>query len=204
MGSLREQLQAGEEILYVGHPTRIVLYTVLFLSVTTLIATIAAYQSLGGEVMTLVIGGIILLPLLLILLQKWITIASNVWVVTNRRVIQQTGLVSKRSVTSYLDKINNVEHRQSLWGRILGYGDVEIDTASETGTTIFPQVADPIRFKNAILEASEQRRMRGGAGTPVVTESGSDRLRQLKALLDDGLVTAEEYEVKRKKLLEEM
>jgi len=206
MSSMREQLQPGEEVVYVAHPTRIVLYLVLFITVAVAIATAASFQMSGTLDLPEIIGLVVLIPLVLILLQKWILLASNQWVLTNRRVIKQTGLFAKRSVTSQLDKINTVEHRQTLWGRMLGYGEVEVDTASETGTTTFSEVSDPIRFKNAILEASEARRggvARPGMAMPLVA-SGADRLRQLKALHDDGLISAEEYEVKRQKLMEEL
>ena len=93
---------------------------------------------------------------------RFFVLRSNEFVLTNHRVIQQTGLLAKRSMDSRLDKINNIEHRQTLWGRLLGYGDVEIDTASETGLGHFNNVARPLDFKHAILAAAEQYRGAGG------------------------------------------
>jgi uncharacterized membrane protein YdbT with pleckstrin-like domain len=131
---------------------------------------------------------------------------SNEHVLTNRRMIQQTGIFNKRSMDAPLDKVNNVEHWQTLWGRLLGYGDVEIDTASEHGATRFHDISRPLEFKNAIVGAAEAYRSHRFAPPPAAAapSSGAERLRQLKALLDDGLISGEEYEVKRRKLLEEI
>jgi len=138
------------------------------------------------------------------MLVKLLVIRSNEHVLTNRRIIQQTGILNKRSMDAPLDKVNNVEHWQTLWGRILGYGDVEVDTASEHGATRFRNIRRPLEFKNAIVGAAEAYRARR-FGPPVAAgPSGAERLRQLKALFDDGLISAEEFEAKRRKLLEEI
>ncbi len=107
---------------------------------------------------------------------------------------------------SRLDKINNVEHRQTLWGRLLNFGNVEIDTASETGTAVFRKISHPLDFKRAIVAAAEQYRSanRGGYVAAPSGPSGAERLRQLQALFDDGLISREEYEAKRQQLLSEL
>jgi uncharacterized membrane protein YdbT with pleckstrin-like domain len=106
---------------------------------------------------------------------------------------------------SRLDKINNIEHRQTLWGRLLGFGDVEIDTASETGMAVYRNISRPLDFKRAIAAAAEQYRSAARAGFAApVAPSGADRLRQLKGLLDDGLISRDEYEEKRRQLLTEL
>src|SRR5262249_44724370 len=47
-----------------------------------------------------------------------------------------------------------VECRQTFLGRLVGYGDLEIDTASETGAEVFPQISQPLAFKRAIDSAT--------------------------------------------------
>jgi len=199
-----KQLHPGEEILYVAHPSKIRLVPLVLLAVVLLGGAIFfAYQS-QWDLTTLAIGlGITLIPIL-ILLQQLFLLRANEYVLTNRRVIRQTGIMTRTSTDAYLDKINNIEHRQTFWGRVFGYGDLEVDTASETGMTSFRMIEKPIEFKTAILTASEQVRFRGGAAPGTTTPTGAERMRQLKALLDDGLINAEEYEAKRKTLLEQI
>src|ERR1700750_149954 len=50
----------------------------------------------------------------------------NLWAVTNMRVVDESGFFGRYSKESPLDKINNVEYTQSFWGRMFGYGDVDI------------------------------------------------------------------------------
>lgn len=58
---------------------------------------------------------------------------NNLWAVTNVRVVDENGFFSRYSKESPLDKINNVEYDQSIWGRIFGYGNVDIQTCCRNG-----------------------------------------------------------------------
>ncbi len=202
---VESQLQPGEEILYRAHVTRIALFPWIAALVIVLAVAAVEFHS-TGKVAIAIAGAAVAAILAGITLVKLLILRSYEHILTNRRLIQQTGILRKQSMDAPLDKVNNVEHWQTLWGRILGYGDVEIDTASEHGATRFRSISRPLEFKNAIVGAAEAYRSHRFAPPPVAVSapSGAERLRQLKALLDDGLISGEEYEVKRKKLLEEM
>ena len=198
-----EQIQPGEEVVYRAHVTRISLVPWL-LGLGLVLAGAAIAWQYAPEPTILIAAGALALILAVLILWKLMVLRSFEHVLTNRRMIQQIGIFNKRSMDAPLDKVNNVEHWQTLWGRLLGYGDVEIDTASEHGATRFKDIARPLEFKNAIVAASEAYRSRRFAPAAPVATSGADRLRQLKGLLDDGLISPEEFEMKRQKLLEEI
>ena len=203
---VEEQLQPGEEVVYRAHVTRISLVPWVLGLVVVVAAGAFAWQFTAGDVATgisIAVGAVALI-LLILILWKLLVLRSYEHVLTNRRMIQQIGVFNKRSMDAPLDKVNNVEHWQTLWGRILGYGDVEIDTASEHGATRFKDIARPLEFKSAIVGATESYRSRRFAPAAPAAPSGAERLRQLKALLDDGLISQEEFEVKRRKLVEEI
>jgi uncharacterized membrane protein YdbT with pleckstrin-like domain len=200
---VEDQLQPGEEILYRAHVTRISLFPWVAALALALIGTAVAFHQ-TGEMAIAIAGGAVAVVLAGVLLFKLLVLRSFEHVLTNRRMIQQTGILRKQSMDAPLDKVNNVEHWQTLWGRMLGYGDVEIDTASEHGATRFRSISRPLEFKNAIVGAAEAYRSHRFAPPPAAGPSGAERVRQLKALLDDGLISAEEYEAKRRKLLEEI
>lgn len=203
--SVAEQLQPGEEVLYQALPSRISLIPWLILLVLLLAGSFLIWQQTGDPVMS-ALPGVPALAVALLVAGKWVVLQSQEYFLTNRRIIQQTGVLNKRSVDSYLDKVNNVEHVQTLWGRLLGYGDVLVDTASETGTTVFRQISAPLDFKRWIVSASETYRTaaRGGGMVTAARPTGADRLRDLKALLDEGLISPEEYEAKRRQLVSEL
>jgi uncharacterized membrane protein YdbT with pleckstrin-like domain len=197
------QLQPGEEVLYRAHVTRISLVPWV-LGLVLVVAGAAIAWQYAPEPLFLIAAGALAAILAVLILWKLLVLRSYEHVLTNRRMIQQIGIFQKRSMDAPLDKVNNVEHWQTLWGRILGYGDVEIDTASEHGATRFTNIARPLEFKNAIVGATEAYRSRRFAPAAPVAVSGADRLRELKSLLDDGLISPEEFERKRGKLLEEI
>jgi hypothetical protein len=202
--SLEDYLQPGEEIVYRAHPTRIALLVPGAVAAVAAAATLFAWSTTEHPLVPL-LGGAVVIAALGVVLVRSLLLATNEYVLTNRRLIKQTGVVAKRSMDAYLDKINNVEHRQTAFGRLLGYGDVEVDTASETGTTVFPRVAAPLEFKRAILASADAWRGRGGAAVAGSQPlSGAERLRQLKALLDDGLIDENEFEAKRRQLVAEL
>ncbi|HYU33222.1 MAG TPA: PH domain-containing protein, partial [Thermoanaerobaculia bacterium] len=152
--AIEDQLQSGEEILYRAYPTRLPLLPWLLGAALALVAAGLAWN-LWGNALPVIAAGLVALVCLGYALTKLVAIRSHDYVLTNRRVILEEGILSRRSMDASLGKINNVEHRQSLWGRLLGYGDVEIDTASETGATRFPGISHPLDFKREILGAVE-------------------------------------------------
>ncbi|PKL83911.1 MAG: hypothetical protein CVV24_02455 [Ignavibacteriae bacterium HGW-Ignavibacteriae-3] len=79
----------------------------------------------------------------------------DLWVVTNYRVIDEEGVLSINSKESPIDKINNVSYEQSLLGRILGYGNVRIQTAAEMGETSYINLSRPRQLKEALSRAGE-------------------------------------------------
>ena len=93
-------------------------------------------------------------------------IASFVWealryrhqeyVITNRRVMQVGGVINKHSTDSSLEKINDAALSQSLFGRMFGFGDLDVLTASESGIERFRMIQDPIAFKRAMLDAKHE------------------------------------------------
>lgn len=101
-------------------------------------------------------GWIVALLGLLYLLIRYFSWKVNIWVVTNFRVIDETGLLSHYAKESPLDKINNVSYDQTLIGRIFNYGHVEIQTAAEVGATDYYNVNHPKRLKDTITAAQSE------------------------------------------------
>jgi len=91
-------------------------------------------------------------------LWRWLDWRADLWAVTSQRVIDESGVLSVRAVDSPLDKINEITSTQSIWGRMLGYGDLNIQTAAEIGSTTIETVARPMELKETILEQQERAR----------------------------------------------
>jgi uncharacterized membrane protein YdbT with pleckstrin-like domain len=110
---------------------------------------------------------------LLMVLVGWLRWRAHEIVVTDRRVIRIAGIFSKDVIDYSLDAITDLRLRQSWLGRILGYGDVEILTASEVASRpreTFPVVAGPIAFMHAVQDQRELRRRGGHADPSSITQ----------------------------------
>jgi len=216
--SVHDQLQPGEEVLYRAETTRISLLPLASLAALAAVGALVAWHAVAGHpgyAPLAVALGAIALVLAVWTLWRLVQLRANEYFVTTHRLIRQTGLLTHSSIDIRLDKINNVEHRQTLWGRLLGFGDLEIDTASETGRALFPDISRPLDFKRTILGAVEDYRARlfrppviqtpqPPVPPPAPSLPPAERIRQLKKLLDEGLITPQEFEAKRKQALEEM
>lgn len=131
------------------------------------------------------------------------------YLITNRRVIQISGIINKNVIDSSLEKVNDVKLTQSFWGRIFGYGDVEILTASELGTNLFQFLGDPVGFKKAMMDA--KNRLSGDAddggmrfNNVVKERTIPDLIAELDELRIKGIVTQDEFLAKKKDLLSRM
>jgi Bacterial PH domain/Short C-terminal domain len=116
----------------------------------------------------------------------WIVLRylNQEYILTNRRVIAVEGVLNKKVTDSSLEKINDAVLTQSIFGRIFGFGDLEVLTASEAGISLFRMLINPMAFKRAMLDAKhEYERDLAGAGvassppfraeqTPIATPSG--------------------------------
>jgi len=78
------------------------------------------------------------------------------YVISNRRVMQVGGVINKHSTDSSLEKINDAALSQSIFGRMFGFGDLDVLTASESGIERFRMIQDPIAFKRAMLDAKHE------------------------------------------------
>lgn len=128
-----------------------------------------------------------------------IKFGSHAFIVTNRRVIQIDGVINKNVIDSSLEKVNDVKMSQSFFGRIFNFGDIEIMTASELGINKFTTIANPIKFKTAMLNAKALLE-----NNAQVVQSGPDiptLIAQLDNLRKQGVLSEEEFQKKKAELL---
>ena len=118
---------------------------------------------MGMAVAVLVVGGLAVLGWHLL------RYLNQEYVLTNRRVIQVAGVLNKTSTDSSLEKINDARLSQSVFGRIFGFGDLDILTAAETGVERFRMIRGPIEFKKAMLDAKHEYERDIAGGSPYET-----------------------------------
>jgi membrane protein YdbS with pleckstrin-like domain len=123
---------------------------------------------------------------------------ADEYVVTNRRVIRKYGLVAREVEQALLDRIQDITLQQGITARLLGYGTVVLETASETGRLTFPDIAEPEEFRKAVWGQQTGVTV---APAPPAAPTAATRLAELEDLRTRGLLSPEEYARKREEIL---
>jgi len=71
---------------------------------------------------------------------------------TNLRLIDERGIIGKRIASIPLKKIQDVKCQFGIWGRIFGFGDLEIESAGTYGKIVFDFVPNPRKMREKIEE----------------------------------------------------
>ena len=123
---------------------------------------------------------------------------TSVLAFTNKRVISKRGLLNIKVLDSPIEKVNDVDVRQTMLGRILNYGSIIIKTSSSIYT--FDYVKDAIKFKNLLMTTDRIQKVKIQENNQV-SNSNYDELSKLKELLDKNVITQEEFDKKKKDIL---
>ena len=116
---------------------------------------------LGWVIVVLVVGGLLYLGWQIL---RW---QNEEFVVTSRRVLKTEGVVNKRVIDSSLEKINDVMLTESIFGRMFGFGDLEILTASESGISLLRMLRQADDFKRTMLDAKHELELELSGARPM-------------------------------------
>jgi hypothetical protein len=84
---------------------------------------------------------------------KW---ATTQFVITNERVISRGGVIAKSGIEIPLDRINTVFFNQTLFERMVGAGDIGIESAGEGGRQTFTNIRKPSAVQQEIYRQKEE------------------------------------------------
>jgi uncharacterized membrane protein YdbT with pleckstrin-like domain len=202
---LQSLLGESERILLAARQHWFVLASAIalevFVALVVLVASIVAFVNfpLAG------FASLLMLVPLASLIHDLLVWNNRQYIVTNRRVIQLSGVVNKSVVDSSLEKVNDVKMTQSFFGRLFDYGDIEIMTASELGVNLFKRIGDPVKFKTAMLNAKEGMGYAEDGHRAQPQAQPREDIPALIARLDDlrqkGILSEAEFQNKKKELL---
>jgi uncharacterized membrane protein YdbT with pleckstrin-like domain len=139
------------------------------------------------------------------------------YLVTTRRVIEAGGLINKYTRDTSLQAMTDMIVGHPWLGRIFGYGEIDLLTASEAGTSKIRFLPNADGFKKALLDAKQEHELEVGGGRALheaVAREGrqaaaglsaeelDSSLSRLADMRDRGLLTEGEFEEKKRELLD--
>ncbi len=165
-----------------------------------------AVLALGAPGFVSVIAGVLILVALIWFGTRYVVWATTNFVVTTDRLIYRSGVTTREGIEIPLERVNTVFFRQSLWERMIGSGDLTIESASETGQQSFSNIRKPLQVQNEIyrqMEDNENRKFDRAAGGGVQL-SIPEQIDKLDELRRRGVVTEAEFQAKKDELLRRM
>jgi uncharacterized membrane protein YdbT with pleckstrin-like domain len=168
-----------------------------------------------------ILAGLLILGSLVWLAERYLRWISMHFILTTDRVIWREGVVAKRGIEIPLQRINTILYSQRMFERLLGLGDLKIESASETGAQIFEDIRSPGKVQHEIyaqMEANENRgldklgdRLTGQAQAQAVppppapagapAQTVAEQIAALHQLKESGALTEAEFEAKKAELL---
>ncbi|MBI5090424.1 MAG: PH domain-containing protein [Actinobacteria bacterium] len=158
----------------------------------------------GGDILRVLVIALIVLAAIWLIVRylKWFT---TYFVITSHRLIFRTGVLAKSGIEIPLERVNNVNFNQSIFERLLGAGDLLIESGGEDGQSRYTDIRHPDRVQRLIhaqMELAAQRRGSYEAGPTVTTASVTEQLERLEAMMQRGSLSVEEFEEQKRRLLE--
>lgn len=147
------------------------------------------------------------IPLLAVLLgigfgvKSWVDWLFTKYIITNERLVIREGLIARRGKEIPLERIDNVAFSQTVGERLLNSGDLIVESAGEGGQSRYTDIPHPEETQSLIYRMREARiiSLEGSA-----SRSSADEIAKLATLRDQGLISDEEFETKKRKLLDEI
>jgi uncharacterized membrane protein YdbT with pleckstrin-like domain len=178
---MTNELLPSENLIVKAHPHWIVivkyLWAPIVLLVVVAIADLTFLQPINQPTsllqfqhlrIYLALGAIAIAGIWLIVV--WIRWQSTTYTLTDQRIKIETGVFGRQSKIIPIDRIQDCTTKQSLFGRMIGYGRIEVDAAGAQGAEVLDHMPNPGAFRDQVFVQSERRR--GGAPAAPANPSG--------------------------------
>ncbi|HEV7769146.1 MAG TPA: PH domain-containing protein [Solirubrobacterales bacterium] len=135
-------LSPGEQVIFEGHPSwRAILgFYLKGIVIAIVIGAIARLLDTSDGVVFLIVVVLLALTVLIGFIKRWAT----TYTITDRRLNIKRGIISREIQETRLERVQNVNYRQTVYQRIMQIGDVDFDTAAtDDYNFVFAGVAEP-------------------------------------------------------------
>jgi uncharacterized membrane protein YdbT with pleckstrin-like domain len=142
-------LQQGESVRHIAHISWVTYLPGLFLwALAGILAGILPTEP-ALHFLVLTVAVIIFIIGTILLARAWFHRVTTEIAVTDRRIIYKRGFIRRYTVEMHMDKVESVDVDQSVFGRMLDYGDVIIH-GTGAGLEPLPNIDHPLELRNHI------------------------------------------------------
>ncbi len=126
------------------------------------------------------------------------------YVATNKRIIIKRGILSRETHEFRFDKIESCDVEQGIIGRLFQYGDI---TIRGTGSKVITEecIDNPFKFRQYIIEKIDNEEKGAVTNAQPYTNTAQlnsiEELREYKKLLDEGIISKEDFDKKKQEIL---
>jgi uncharacterized membrane protein YdbT with pleckstrin-like domain len=202
----RQLLNQDEEVVLDVHPHWLFFAEPALTVVGLLILTIILAATVGGGIT----GFMLVLVAIALIWGLWrlVTWRTTHFVITSDRLIYRSGVLAKRGIQIPIERVNNVNFKQGILERVLGAGDLLVESAGQDGQQRFTDVRHPDQIQNIIhsqMDANERRMYTGmanaTAGANAAATDLPSQLEKLEGMLQRGTLTRAEFDAEKRRLL---
>ena len=146
-------LSPGERMIFQGHPSwRAILgFYLKGVLVAAIVGVIAKLFDAGSGTVFLIVLVIVGLTVLIGFVKR----VATTYTITDRRLNIKRGIVSREVQETRLERVQNVNYRQSVYQRVMQIGDVDFDTAAtDDYNFVFAGVANPAEVVHRVDQAT--------------------------------------------------
>ena len=133
---------------------------------------------------------------------RYVRWATTNFAVTTDRIIFRHGVLSKQGIEIPLERVNTIFFHQSIWERVIGTGDLVIESAGEKGSEPFTDIRRPSHVQNEIYRLMEDNQSRAAGGNRDL--SIPEQIDRLDDLRRRGVISDAEFQAKKTQLLDRM
>jgi uncharacterized membrane protein YdbT with pleckstrin-like domain len=204
MGFPRRLLSEGEELVLDLRPHWIALVWPVALivlvagAVTAILVTLPHSCPSAVRWIAFLAGVLAVLILAVPRIVLWLT---SHFVVTTDRVVHRSGWFAKRSMEIPLENISDVSFHQSVFERVIGAGDLILESPGTFGQETFSDIRNPEFVQKTIYEMNEDNRRRMAAPVAGAAPSVADELAKLDDLRRRGVLSQDEFAAQKARLL---
>lgn len=149
MSYVDDNLVPGEQVMYRTHLHWKIFLAAVWPALLAIVMLVLAANSLDYRNLFLIAAAVFGVLALLFIGRGYLKRMSNEFAVTDKRVLIKTGMIDRSTVETLLSKVENIRVEQSMMGRMLGYGTIQITGTGGT-TESFHDISNPLEFRKQV------------------------------------------------------